>query len=403
MNTSKDQNTENSFNLIKFLGILYAKRKFLITQFVVASVLSLALAFVVPLTYTSTAVIVNPGQFSALNSVLPMGMTKGLSGIIGSSLDQGGETSTVIAILNSRNLSEMTIREFDLMERFGKKTIEDALITFNEHKNIELTEENTVVFSVNFKTELFPTGEDKQEVSELSYQVANFMVTQLDLIYTGLGTQKARYERETIEKRYLQNQDELFSAEEELKEFSERSGIIEIEAQAEEAISAIATLESRLNIERIKLSISENFLTDNNPKVVEQRYLVQELEKQLRDYSTGDSSAYSSIFPALAEAPELGTTYLRLLREVEVQSLIYEFLTQQYEQLKLQEAKDTPSIQYIDTPQLPTKKSAPKRSLMVIGLVFASTIFSVIYMLIRELYASQLSEIATEIKGYQER
>lgn len=394
--TNPDSKT--SFNLVELLRILYKNIRFLITQFVVISILSLLYAlYVTPLSFKSSAVIVSPDQFNPLSSFLPAGMTQGLSGIIGASLG-GGETTTVIAILNSRNLAEKTIREFDLMDRFSSKTIEDALITFRNHRNIELTEEGTVAFSVEFGTVYFPNDEDHKDIAELSYRTADYMITELDNIYTSLGTQKAKYEREEIEKRYNQNKLDLFEAEENLKAFSQETGIIEIETQAVEAITALAELESSINIERIKLSISEKMFGNESPQMAEQRLLINEMESQFDAYMTRtDSSNNQSIFPSISDTPEYGIRYARLFREVEVQSLIYQFLTQQYEQLKLQEAKDTPSLQFIDVPQLPTKKSAPKRSIMILAIVFAGSILSSLYIIVKELYKDQISSLAREI------
>jgi tyrosine-protein kinase Etk/Wzc len=50
---------------------------------------------------------------------------------------------------------------------------------------------------------------------------------------------------------------------------------------------------------------------------------------------------------------------------MEVEKIIYQFLTEQYEQAKLQEAKDTPTIQILDRAVPPERKAKPKRSLII--------------------------------------
>jgi len=54
-------------------------------------------------------------------------------------------------------------------------------------------------------------------------------------------------------------------------------------------------------------------------------------------------------------------------------------LTQQYEQYKIQETKDTPTIQVLDRAVPPEKRARPKRALLVVlsGIlsIFASTVF----------------------------
>jgi uncharacterized protein involved in exopolysaccharide biosynthesis len=57
--------------------------------------------------------------------------------------------------------------------------------------------------------------------------------------------------------------------------------------------------------------------------------------------------------------------YARLLRNLKVQEAVYELLTQQYEQAKIMELKDTPTVQFLDEAGVPEKKSRPKRALIV--------------------------------------
>jgi uncharacterized protein involved in exopolysaccharide biosynthesis len=81
-----------------------------------------------------------------------------------------------------------------------------------------------------------------------------------------------------------------------------------------------------------------------------------------------------------------------------VQNLIYEFLTQQVEQLRLQEAKDTPSIQFVDLPQIPTKRSAPTRSILTTGLFLAGILLAVAYVIINAFYFDRFAEFYERVK-----
>jgi len=57
-----------------------------------------------------------------------------------------------------------------------------------------------------------------------------------------------------------------------------------------------------------------------------------------------------------------------------VQDLIFRFITQELEKAKIEEARDTPTVQVIDFAIPPIKKHAPVRSLLVIFATFLSTI-----------------------------
>ena len=74
-----------------------------------------------------------------------------------------------------------------------------------------------------------------------------------------------------------------------------------------------------------------------------------------------------NLFPLYSEVPDLEIELMRLEREVEIQTKLYAFLTQQYEESKIQEARDTPTIQILEEANIPIRRYHPKRALMVIG------------------------------------
>ena len=74
--------------------------------------------------------------------------------------------------------------------------------------------------------------------------------------------------------------------------------------------------------------------------------------------------------------PSLGLENARLIREVKLQSTIQEILIPQYEQAKLEETKNIPTLQLIDKPKVAINKAKPKRALIVIGSTLMSILVS---------------------------
>jgi tyrosine-protein kinase Etk/Wzc len=66
----------------------------------------------------------------------------------------------------------------------------------------------------------------------------------------------------------------------------------------------------------------------------------------------------------IKDTPELALQLARLTRNLKIQETIYELLKQQYEQAKIQELKDTPTIQVLDKADIPQIKSRPKRTII---------------------------------------
>lgn len=81
----------------------------------------------------------------------------------------------------------------------------------------------------------------------------------------------------------------------------------------------------------------------------------------------------------LSQLPSLGLELGRLMREVKVQETIYTLLTSQYEQAKVNEAKENITVQVVDYAVPPIKKSKPSTTLNVL-IAGVSSIFLGIFL-----------------------
>ncbi|MGB4893619.1 MAG: GNVR domain-containing protein, partial [Nitrospira sp.] len=62
----------------------------------------------------------------------------------------------------------------------------------------------------------------------------------------------------------------------------------------------------------------------------------------------------------MVTVPDLALQYGRLFRELKVQETLYALLTSQYEQAKITEARDTPTVQVLDPPIPADKQIKPR-------------------------------------------
>jgi capsular polysaccharide biosynthesis protein len=69
---------------------------------------------------------------------------------------------------------------------------------------------------------------------------------------------------------------------------------------------------------------------------------------------------------------------------LKIQATIFELLTQQHEQAKIQEKKDTPTIQILDEPKVPEKKSRPKRTTLALMAGMLSLLFTTLIVFGKE-------------------
>jgi uncharacterized protein involved in exopolysaccharide biosynthesis len=71
----------------------------------------------------------------------------------------------------------------------------------------------------------------------------------------------------------------------------------------------------------------------------------------------------------------LGYQYSDLYRQAKIQEAVYEFLTQQYEMAKIQEAKELPTVRTMDPAVPPERKSGPHRTVLVaLSVILAVTL-----------------------------
>lgn len=403
-NQAKTTNNPTTIDLLGFFALLYKSRYFLLIQSVFIAIISVLIALSVPKTFSASATILPPEQSGALTAFLPQGMTQGLNSVLGTSaLNKGGETNKIMSILYSRNLAEKTIRKFDLMKRFDAITIEDAIESYREKVSVEVDEEGSIRVTVGLQTEFFHPEENETEVQLLAKEISDYVVSELDNIYTSLETQRARYQLDVLDERYEKNLQDLRNIEENIKEFGEEFGVIALPEQTEAMIQNLAQLESQIAIEEVKLQVAKQTFQEGASEIRNKEILVNELNQKLNQLKI-HGSASDSTGPLLAftDTPELALEYTRYRRDLTVQNLIYEFLTQQIEQLRLQEAKDTPSIQFVDLPQVPTKRSAPTRSLLTIGLFLSGMLLSVLYIILKAYYYEKLSNFAEKVKHASE-
>jgi hypothetical protein len=109
---------------------------------------------------------------------------------------------------------------------------------------------------------------------------------------------------------------------------------------------------------------------------------VNELQKKLNEVggagTQGELKSENSLYPSIRKLPLLGVTYADLYRQTKIQETVYELLTEQYELAKVQEAKEIPTVKVLDAATVPTKKSFPPRTVVVVlgtllGIALAMT------------------------------
>jgi len=368
--------SDNNSNIIDIIRTLWGVRIRIIYNVIIAGILSIILALILPITFSASAIIMPPvsdnslGLSSALSS-MPLG---GLFQVGGDS-----EANTFLAILKSRKVMEDVIDQFDLVDFYDAKYREQALEGLRNNTSFTVEEEGVITVAVSAKTSWFHSDKEEEFCKKLVSDMANYFVKKLDEVNKGLKGEKARLHRGFIESRYDLNIRDLRLAEDSLNVFQNKHNTIALPEQTKAAIEVVAALKAQVFTTEIKYGIMKQSLSVDHPDLRNLKKEITELKRQIDSMNYGKDRDY--LFPKFSEIPDLGAELTRLIRLVEIKNTIHVFLTQQYEEAKIQEARDTPTLQVLDAATIPEKKSKPARALIVIFYTFFTGVFSVLYYL----------------------
>ncbi len=354
---------EKEITEVSFLGFVATVLnwwRLILRNFLIFTILGLIIALLLPHLYTSTATILPPENKSEAGLDMLSFITEmplNLSGAFGF-----GSTMTdiYIGILQSRNVREQVIKRLDLMTIWEQDLMEDALRQLDGQAIIELTDEGFISISITAKTRA------------RAQEMCNVFLEELDRVNQNARYTTARYTREFIEKRLKEADNDLHTAAENLRDFQKNYSVISLEEQSISSIRAAAEIRAQLTLSEVEYDVLRKQLSKSHEKIKLIEHRIEALQNQLNRIEFGNGKSESDLLLPFSKIPDLGLKYIFLYKDVEVQKAIYELLVKQYEQARIQESRDTPTVELLDRPDLPERKSKPKRALVVLAASFLS-------------------------------
>ncbi len=352
------KNREKS-NFLSYLLVIAKNRKFIISSFFVITFTVAILSLFLPNWYTAKTTILPPEKEGFLVGVSGAG---GLSSILGDmALPIMATPSDVLAsILNSRRVAEAVMEAQSLQPYYGLKTNEKTLKEVWSHLKVWVGEEGIVNL----------TYEDKNR--DKAAAIANSFIEKLDEVNRQTQVSKAKSKRTFLEERLAQTEDHLKEAEENLKKFKETKKVASLDEQTKATIESGAELKANLDSIEVELYVASQTMP-SSAFTRELRLRKEELSRKLK---LSDST--------LVQMASVSLDFAVLYREVAIQSRVFDLLTQELEKAKMEEAKDTPSLQILDQAVAPEKKSRPKRTYLVAFAGVLSLLSSIFWVFIKE-------------------
>jgi uncharacterized protein involved in exopolysaccharide biosynthesis len=297
---------------------------------VIASALVTAASFLIPNSYTASAVLLPPTRNQGILSLLP-----GIEGAseLGRAIGLGVEhdTDLYVGVLRSRTINRALVDRFRLDSLYHARDRERAGRTLTSHTSITLTSEGFVRVAVT------------EHGSQLAADLANAYVDELDRFLRLNTNSSARRSRVFLEQRLDETHQTLAAAEDSLRDYQVSQRMPAVGAEVERTANAAADLMAQKALREIELGTLESVARSSNPRA-------EELRNEIRQFDS-----------EIAKIPPASLGVARLFREVKIQEKILMVLTEQYENARVMELRDLPSVEVVDRAMPPERKSRPRR------------------------------------------
>lgn len=274
-----------------------------------------------------------------------------LTGLIESSaLSRVGLFSTqtpsdiYVEILKSRRLREALVRKFDLQRRYDMKHMDGALKELDKHFVVDAAPSGVVILRIE--------DQDKQRAADMT----NFMVNELDRFNRETLQTRGKRTRIFLDQRLAELSRRMQKAESTLTAYERTNKVVL--ATDDASVRGMADVVSR----KLDLQVRRAYISSYAPNSPSVREIDAEIEAFERE---------------LSRLPELKNEGARIALEATIQRKLFTLLTAQYEDARVQEMRDTPTVTVLDWARPPDIRARPKRTVMVVLATVIAFVLSV--------------------------
>lgn len=349
-----DQDDSEEISLLELVVPLIERWRLIGLWILCFAVLGVLVAFLLPVKYTATTVIMPP-QAATSSATAMLGQIGALAGLAGKDIGLKNPSDLYVGIIKSRSVADEIIQEFSLQSYYHKKYVSDARKRLDHNSDVVAGKDGLI--TIKFE------DHDPKRAAD----IANAYVAQLYAANKRLAISEASQRRVFYEKALEVEKDRLADAEVELKKTQEATGLIQLSSQADAIIRSVAQVQSQLSAKQVQLEAMKSFATSDNPDVIRTEQEIAALKQQLTNVERNNKLGNGNIAVPTGKIPEAGLEYVRKLRDVKYHESLFEMLAKQFEAAKIDEGKSAPLIQVVDAAIVPDKRSEPLRS-VIIGL-----------------------------------
>jgi capsular polysaccharide transport system permease protein len=314
----------------------------------------------------------------------------GVMGALGSGIlpqPAGIDITLATQILGSRSIQERVILKYGLIGRYRANSMDVAIKKFGEHFSVTLSPEGVILVTAE--------GGSRTEAAAMVNDIIIFANQELSTLVTS----RSRRSRIQTEAALSVAGDSLEAARSAMEEFRERTGLIFPEQQASSMMEIMASIESEMISAGAILSGLSGNLSSRSAIYTQASAQYRYLEDALRERSVhGDSLG---MFPVMDSMPSYLRKYEELMVNIETRSSVYLLLRHELENLRIEESRESPTIEIIVPPAPEYLRVYPKRAVMVITHLVIAFVLSIVWIVFLTWFRSVLDspESGPFVKG----
>ena len=388
-------NDSKKVNFIDIVILLLKRSKMIIYGCAAVTILTYLIFVILPNKYVVTARVLPPQQNITLSAQLLNslggGVTPGSSGaggfggMVGGLLGLKSAADLYVAMMTGDTVFDRIIEQFKLREYFKAKYIEDARKQLGRMVKVESGKKDGLII-------IRVTDKDPKKAAS----IANAFIKELDLLLKSMAAEEAKGRLAFLEKERTQANVNLAKAEEELRCFSEKNSVLQIDTQTRGTLEYVASLRAAIDAKEIQLQVLRQQATPLNYDLIRAETEIKGLKEKLRAIDTYIDKNYGSeVCLSINNVPSLGLVYLRLYREVKFQEGLNQLYSKLVEIARLDVAKDVSILQIVDEAKPPEKRSN-KRLIPAIMVGVATFLIMIIVVLGDEYWYKRRSAIDEE-------
>jgi len=371
---------EDEIDLYELYLRIKKRKKFILSFFLITTLLSIIISLILPKQYKSEATIM-PISSSSL------GELSQLASLAGISTSKADPSMKILAVLNSALIREMVVIELNLVEKLEIKP----------RKN-----ENPIYSGVRHLEKIVNIKQDKKlgtitidcvvKDPLLAKEIVEKYLEKLKIILSEKALTLAKANRVFLEEELNKVKKEIDIQKSLLAKFQKRERILEPTEQIKGSLSLYAELVAKKMTTEVEIRQLESILSPDNPTIKSKRELLENIKRELKKLETVNDGAMMGF----SEAPSAIKGYSDILMKLKTSEELYKNIYMLYEKARLEELKDDLFVEVIDYPKIPDIKFKPKRSLIVVTSALSSIFIAIFIVFFREYLENISSRTKTQ-------